>query len=154
MKATVPQDQQPTPLWQEVDLAFGPLSDAVDAASNVLKDFGEAAEDPAPQAAITGPKLREIRKEVYDRVLALCGHKTQTPTDPPPKQPDNVSQIDYALCDLGTVCDAVSDVVDAHVHEGVAMNVALDALGTQLRRTWRETYDKVLELAKEGGDDA
>lgn len=152
--STTPRDQQVTPLWQEVDDAFCPLSDAVEAASNVLEAFGEGAEDPSPQAAIIGPKLREIRKDVYDRVLALCGHGAQTPTDSHPERTDNLSEMDYALCDLGTVCDALSDVVDAHLHDDADMRCALDTLGTQLRRTWRDTYDKVLKLAQEGGVDA
>ena len=47
--STVPQDQQVTPLWREVDAAFAPIGDAVDAASNVLEEFGELA------GAIVGP---------------------------------------------------------------------------------------------------
>ena len=71
MKATVPRDKQVLPLKQEVDGEFAPLSDAVDAASNVLEAFGEVTGDPNAQAAIIGPQLRERYEEVYERVLAL-----------------------------------------------------------------------------------
>ena len=82
--STVPRDQQVTPLRLEVDIAFGPLSDAVDAASNVLEAFGELAGDPNAQAAIIGPKLRETYKEVNERVLALVrGHEVQTAAESP-----------------------------------------------------------------------
>ncbi len=77
--STVPQDKQVLPLWQEIDNAFAPLSDPVDAASNVLEAFGELTGDPNAQAAIIGPKLRETYEAVYERVLALArGHEVQT----------------------------------------------------------------------------
>ena len=66
---------------------------------------------------------------------------------------DRHSQIDYALCDLGAVCDATSEVLMAHLHDGADMTSALDVLGTQLPKTFRATYDKVLELCNEGGGD-
>ncbi len=47
---------------------------------------------------------------------------------------DRHSQIDYALCDLGTVCDATSEALMAHLHDGADMTSALDVLGTQLPR--------------------
>lgn len=43
-------------LWQEVDIAFAPLSDAVDAASNVLEEFGELAGDPERSGCHHRPK--------------------------------------------------------------------------------------------------
>ncbi len=62
---------------------------------------------------------------------------------------DKHSQIDYALCDLGTVCDATSEALMAHLHDGADMTCALNVLGTQLRQTWCETYDKVLEQGRQ-----
>ena len=64
------------------------------------------------------------------------------------------SQVEDALNDLGMLCDAVSEVLMAHLHDGGQMTCALDTLGEQLPKRWQATSDRVLELCKEGGDDA
>ena len=101
--STIPQDPEALSLWHQVDIAFCPLTDAVEAASNVLEVFGEGAGDPNAQAAIIGPKLREVRKEVYEQVLALCGHETQTPTS----TKDSPNAIGHELLMWTTRLDAV-----------------------------------------------
>ncbi len=63
-------------------------------------------------------------------------------------------EVDDALTDLSTLCDAVGEVVSAHVHSGVDMTGTLIVLGTQLPKTFQATSDRVLELCKEGRDDA
>ncbi len=162
MKATIPQDQQPTPLWQEVDLAFCPLSDAVEAAANVLEDFGEAAEDPAPQAAIIGPKLREIRKEVYDQVLALCGHRAQPATrDVKPMGPRTASDLErkmeQILLRLAVSVEAASAVL-CHCGDGDRENLAPEGasiVGNDVLDTFETAYGELIELARVTvGDDA
>lgn len=52
------------------------------------------------QAAIIGPKLREVRKEVYERVLSLCGHGMQTAAESPGDWLEHFRELFRALVEL------------------------------------------------------
>ena len=158
MSSSTPQDQS---LWREVDNTFGPLSDAVEAAANVLEVFGEGAEDPGPQAAIIGPKLREIRKEVYDQVLALCGHRAQPATrDVKKKGPRTASdlenEMEKILLPLGVAVDAAGELLrhEGYQKDRLAPQVA-EIVGNAASESFEVAYRNLIELARiTVGDDA
>ncbi len=150
MKATVPQDQQVLSLWQEVDIAFGPLSDAVDAASNVLEAFGEVTGDPNAQAAIIGPKLREVWKEVYERVLALVrGHGVQTAAESPGDFVEHFRELFRALVELARASMEMAGAVGSAKGQPMKVEVAWcvltleDELEKALQRVcdWEEAME-------------
>ena len=109
--STVPRDQQVSHLREEVDGEFAPLSDAVDAASNVLEAFGASTGDPNAQAAIIGPKLRETYDDVYEQVLALCGHEVHAATDSPGEMLEHFSELFGALVELARASMEMDDRV-------------------------------------------
>ncbi len=148
--STVPQDQQVSHLREEVDGEFAPLSDAVDAASNVLEAFGASTGDPNAQAAIIGPRLRETYNEVYERVLALVrGPAMETAADFPSDMVHHFSELFRPLVELARASMEMAGAVGSAKGQPMKVEVAWcvltleDELEKALQRVcdWEEAME-------------